>query len=254
MQTPYIYPNVSDRSRVVVLVISAEQGSTVTVYRSYNGTDEIVRGAIDVPVNSDEELVIDYEVPQNVPITYWCVSKKGAEQQQSDKKTISGCNWGRDQILDLGDPKRSMLIWVEEFKQYQYGISRDVQRVWGRRDPVVISGVREMMSGQLRLLTLNLADRANFLEIIKNGSTVAFVPQYPEYGLEGVMYFAVGNVTEERTSTKALEDSRRWLLEVQQVSPPPPYFKSPDYSKTWRVFREETWRQQSEHQWWEAIA
>lgn len=254
MQKPYIYPNVSDRSRVVVLVVAAEIGSKVTVYRRYAGRDEIVRGAVDIVVNADEEIVIDYEVPQNVTIDYWCVAKKDGSELKSDVKQIAGANWGRDNILDLGDPKRSMLIWVEKFQQYKYGISRDVQRVWGRRDPVVISGVREMLSGQLSLITLGLGERENFLNIIKNGSTVAFVPQYPEYGLEGIMYFAVGDVTEERTSTKAREDSRRWLLDVQQVSPPPANYSHPNYAQTWEEFRKETWNYRADHQWWEAIA
>lgn len=254
MQTPFIFPNVSDRSRVIVLVISAEVGSKVTVYRNYNGEDEIVRGAIDVSVNADEEIVIDYEVPQNVKINYWVVAKKGSESEKSSVASVDGANWGRDNILDLGDPKRSMLIWVEKFQAYKYGISRDVQRVWGRRDPVVISGVREMFSGQLNLLTLSLGERSDLLNIVKNGSTIAFVPQYPEYGLDGVVYFAVGDVVEERTSTKAREDSRRWVLDVQQVSPPPPNYGHVDYSQSWREFAMSSWRSQAEHQWWEAIA
>jgi hypothetical protein len=201
-----------------------------------------------------EQLFIDYEVPQGVPIEYWVTAESGDQKLESPHKITDPYNFGRDVVFDLADPKRGMLIWVENFNQYKYGISRDVQRVWGREDPVVISGVREMFQGQLNLLTLDLDERKNLLDIVRNGSTIAFSAQYPEYGLDGVLYFAVGDVTEQRTTSKARESSRRYALDIQQVTPPPADYRYPSYGRTWREFREQTWSVESKHQWWEAVA
>lgn len=255
MNKPTIYPFASKTRFAVVLVVAAEVGSKVTVYRQYgDGPVETVRGAVDVTVTRPEQLFIDYELPQGYVVTYWVVATEGSESEKSATATIGPFNFGRDMIFDLGDPKRSMLIWVENFNQYKYGISRDVQRVWGRPDPVVVSGVREMPAGTLNLLTLNLDERANLLSIIGNGSTVGFSPQKPIYGLPGVMYLAVGEVNESRVTDLARETTRRWALEVQQVAPPPAQYRFPDYGQTWRQFRESKWSVQAQRQWWEAVA
>lgn len=255
MGAPKLYPFQSKTEFVNVLILMAEPGSTATVYRQYGKEGvEIVRGAVDLDITRQETIVIDYEIPQGYVITYWAVVKKGSETQETARAPLGPCIFPGDVLFDLSDPRRGMVINVESFKTNQYGISRDVQRVWGRKDPVVISGVREYPAGELRLYTLTLAERQNFLDIINNGSTVAFSPHSPSYGLDGVIYFAIGNVTEERTSSKAIEPSRRWILEVQQVSQPPANYRYPNYGKTWREFRENTWRTESKHQWWEAIA
>ena len=255
MQKPKIYPFGSKTEFVTVLVVAAEVGTTATVYRQYGANPaEVVRGSMSVPVTRDEQLFIDYEVPQDEVITYWVVTKDKSTSLESDHKKVGPYNFGRDVIFDLGDPKRGMRIYVESFRQQRYGISRDVQRVWGRTDPVVISGVRELPSGQLTLLTLELPERDNFLDIVRNGSTIAFAPWKNDYGLPGVSYFAVGDVTEERVTTMASEHARRWILDVQQVSSPPAVYRYPSYGKTWREFRENTWRKYKDQQWWEAIA
>jgi hypothetical protein len=83
---------------------------------------------------------------------------------------------------------------------------------------------------------------------------VAFVPQYPDYGLAGVVYFAIGEVIEERTSPKAVESSRRWIVDVQQISAPPAEYKYPSYGLTWRELAENDWRHYVDKQWWEVVA
>ena len=240
---------------VSVLVVSADVGSKVTVYRQYAGNPvEIVRGADSFAVTHVEQLFIDYEVPQDEVITYWVSATAGSVTVESVRVTSGPYNFGGDVVFDLADPKRGMKIFVESFQQSTFGISRDVQRVWGRPDPVVISGVREMLSGQLVLLTLEPSEQKNFLNIINNGSLIAFAPWKNDYGLPGVSYYAVGNVTESRVVTLANQSARRWTLEVQQVSPPPATYKFPDYGLSWRELRESTWRTESSKQWWEAIA
>jgi hypothetical protein len=255
VNNPSIFPFGSKREFVTVLVVSADTGDTVTIYRQYGSkAAEVVRGSENVPMSNDEQVFIDYEVPQGYVITYWVVAKSGTETAESVHKPVGPYDFGRDVVFDLGDPKRGMRIYVENFNQSKYGISRDVQRVWGRPDPVVISGVREFPSGTLNLITVTLEERQNLLDIINAGSTIAFAPQKPVYGLDGVLYFAVGDVAENRVTDRAAETSRRWALDVQQVTPPPATYQYPDYGKNWREFSADLWRVQATHQWWEAIA
>jgi hypothetical protein len=255
MLRPRVHAFGSKNEFVAVIVVEAEVGSTVTLFCQYgDGAPEPVRGAFNLLIKRPETLIVDYEVPQGYELRYWAVATKGTEKIESERSVCGPFNFGGDVIFDLADPKRAMVINVESFKTLNYAISRDVQRVWGRRDPVVISGVREFPSGQLNLITLNLEERKNFLSIVTDGSTIAFGPHSPKYGLEGVVYFAVGSIAEERTSRFAVEDSRRWILEVQQIAPPPAMYRFPDYGKTWRQLRDNEWSRYLDTQWWEEIA
>ncbi len=251
---PAVYPFISQDRRVVVLVVQADKNALVTLHRKYGRVTEIVRGCIDVEMRNDEMLFIDFEVPQDINLTYWITVKSGSEEERSKDASIGPFDFGRDVLIDLDDPKRSMLTYVESFKQYKYGINRDVQKVWGRPDPVVISGVRQTLSGDLVLLTLELSERENLLDILEFGSVVAFTPQKREFGLDPIMYMAVGEVTEDRVVFRASETARRFTLNVQQVTAPPADFRPPTYGRTWREFRANTWRIEAAHQWWEAVA
>jgi hypothetical protein len=201
-------------------------------------------------------LFIDYEVPQGVPIQYWCKATLNGESVESSVIVSGPYDFGRDVLFDLADPKRGMLVYVKQFDQYSYGISRDVQRVWGRPDPVVISGVREMFAAKLHLLTLELDEREMLLDIVRNGSTVAMSVQSPKYGLDGVLYFAVGQVDEKRIANAvAGEPARSWEFDVQQITPPPADYRYPSYGYTWRGLKDEkTWRDLVNNQWWEVVA
>jgi len=256
MLRPKVTAFVSREHFLSVLVVGAEIDATITVYRQYDKDLEIVRGAQSVPMTHTEQLFIDYEVPQGVPITYWVTASKGDDTAESVRVTTNPYDFGGDVIFDLGNPERGMIAHVEHFDHYEYGISRDVQHVWGRRDPVVISGVREMFTSKLDLLTLELPERENLLEIIKNGSTVAMSVQSPKYGLEGVLYFAVGSAVESRIAgAVAAEPLRRWSFDIQQISPPPADYRYPTYGKTWGELRDGgTWRDYMADQWWQAVA
>jgi len=256
MESPQISAFVSNLHRLTVLVIAADPQSTITVYRQYAKDKEVVRGAQHVPMKNTEQLFIDYEVPQGVPISYWCESTLNGETLTSEVKVSGPYDFGRDVLFDLADPRRGMLTYIKQFDQYQYGISRDVQRVWGRPDPVVISGVREMFAAKLSLLTLELEEREMLLDIVRNGSTVAMSVQSPKYGLDGVLYFAVGQVDEKRiTNAVAAEAGRTWDLDVQQITPPPAEYRYPAYGETWgSLAKKNLWRDLRLQQWWEVVA
>lgn len=256
METPQISAFVSNVHHLSVLVVAADKRATITVYRQYTKEREIVRGAQNVPMKNVEQLFIDYEVPQGVPISYSCEATLNGETVSSTVVVSGPYDFGRDVLFDLADPKRGMLVYVKQFDQYSYGISRDVQRVWGRPDPVVISGVREMFAAKLSLLTLELDEREMLLDIVRNGSTVAMSVQSPKYGLDGVLYFAIGQVDEKRIQNAvAAETGRTWDMDVQQITPPPADYRYPTYGYTWKTLKDEhVWRDVKDQQWWEVVA
>lgn len=265
MQAPGLFAAGAQGSRVTILIVTAEVGSHITIWRQYGRTEaemnaaepEIVRGCKYLPVTSPEQLFVDYEVPQDRFMQYWVIQSQGGMPPMTSGKMPTGpYDFGRDALFDLGNPKRGMLVWVESFNEYKYGISRDVQKVWGRRDPVVISGVREMWASSLSLLTTTITDRDKLLAIVQAGSTIAMSPRKASYGLDGVVYFAVGGVTESRIDgALASEESRRWTMEVQQIAPPPAEYRLPSYALTWRELADrDKWRDVADRQWWEAVA
>jgi hypothetical protein len=252
---PSIQARKSSKAFAVALLLRAAPGSVASVFKRYEGEDAVipVRGAQGFAVTRRELVFADFEIAQNRRIEYFAVVKSGEIVLTTDSAVVEPIDYGRDILVDLADPLRSMLVWVESFNSYTYGISQNVQRVWGRPDPVVVSGVREMFSGTLNLLTLELPERKSLLEIVNASSIVGFSPQFPKYGLDDFLYFSVGNVVEGRPSTRAAESARRWGLEVQQVAAPPAEFSYPLHGLKWSDLAEKPWSDWGDFEWWEVV-
>lgn len=239
--TPTISVSANTANRRVVILVGADIGNTVTVYRraGANGDDTPVRGGKDLSMTTQEKILLDYEVPQGSELTYYAVATDGIDSATSTEETVPAFDFGGDIIFPLGDPKAGMKVHIESLKQLKYDISRDVVRVWGRPDPVVVSGVREMPSGTLNLITLELDERKQLLDILRGGSVMGLNPWKEEYGLTSIAYFSVGSLTETRPSPLASEPARRWSLEVQQVAAPAAAWKYPTGdAESWEQFRD----------------
>jgi len=225
-------------SKRVVLHVQAAAGDVVSVVRVVDGVEYPVRGATDITLTRVELLIADYEVPQNRAYTYVARAKSGSTIHASTPAKVSPLDFGGDVIFDLSKPWAAMVINVESLPALTYDVARDVVQVWDREDPVVVSGKRQMPSGTLNLITLNLPDRTRFLDVIRSGNVIALSPHKPEYGLDPVMYWSVGGVVENRTSPLAMEDSRRWALEVQQVKQPASATLKAQGTVTWQQVKD----------------
>ena len=116
----------------------------------------------------------------------------------------------------------------------RFAAPRTVVKVWGRPDPVVVSGVREMPSGTLVLITLSLSERDQLLDNPESGQLCALSPRYPSEGLPDVTYLSIGMLDLSRTSPYVFEDSRRFTMEYQTVKAPPAFWRYPlEESNTW---------------------
>ena len=257
LSVPTIVAIANQQHRRVTLLVTSDVGSTVTVHRTAGSNDPVpVRGGYEVTMVNGEILVIDYEIPQGYSLEYGVTATDGVDTLEATPVAVSPFDFGGDVVFSLGDPKGGMVINVESFPSLKYGIQQDVVRVWGRRDPVVVSGIRELPSGTLNLITLDLTERAALLDILKGGAILGFNPWKAEYGVDSIMYLSVADVTEARTSPLAAEDSRRWSLTVQQVGRPAAVWEYPlGDVQTWGEFRDSAplWADTEGEQWLDAV-
>lgn len=231
-------PN-TDRLQVS-LIVQADAGTKVTIYRVADGHKTAVRRGTDVDSITGLQIkVTDYEVPQGIPLEYIAVSTVGNAETESNHVTIPPIDFGRDVLFDLGKPKFIQKVYVESFTPMEYDIQREVINVWDRTDPVVVSGVRQMPSGLLNLITLELSERGALLNTLRSGNVIAFSQQKPTYGLDPIMYLSVGRVTESRPSPLAEEAARKWTLEVQQIATPSSTYVFPEHGKVWQTVKDD---------------
>jgi hypothetical protein len=235
--------------RRCVITVTATVGDTITLWRSSESGTAEVRGAVDIVTVAGETVFADYELPQNVAVSYFASGDDGAGASVS----AGVFDFGGDVIFDLGNPANSILVTVESLPSLDFSIERDVVTPWDRPDPVVVSGRRRMPSGTLTLLTLEQGDRVALYDVLMSGNIVAFSPWKPEYGLNSPSYFSVGTVRQERTSRIVREQSRRWSLEVQQVAPPRSSYVFPVGSVTWQDLLDsgDTWTDLLGQDWYE---
>lgn len=252
MAAPVITVAVNKNRKSTIIAVQADAGSVITLYRTVQGVRTIVRGAAGAPHTGKEMLLPDYEVPQNLPITYVAEAVLGGVTTVSAPVDVAPFDFGGDIIFDLGKPWAGIPVYVESFTTQQYAIQREVINVWDRPDPVVVSGVRQFPSGVLNLITLELSERKALLNTIRSGNIIAFSQWHPEYGLDSLAYFSIGAVQETRPSPLAIEPARRWSLEVQQVRQPPATFIFPSGTHTWQdVKNEGNWQVQAVKHWFE---
>jgi hypothetical protein len=252
MAVPTLTVRPDANRRRCFIVVSADVGSSLTLYRISAQGRYPVRGVVEYVTSLEETIFTDYELPQNTELSYMVVAELNGTQQASATITVGSFDFGGDVIFDLGKPWAGLVVNVESFPTQNYDIARDVANVWDRPDPVVVSGERQLPSGTLNLLTLSVGERGALKDTLFTGNIVAFSPAHPAYGVDSPSYFSVGKVTEERTSPLALEESRRWALEVQQVEPPRSSYLYPAGNISWQqVYDAGPWSVQLTKRWFE---
>ena len=245
----------SDKHLITVLIESVVGVTVVSVERREHYVNvETVRGSENIVMVEDSTFVADYEAAQNVPVEYRATITDGSETVTSDWVLAENLDTGSDYFFTLDNPYIGLPVNVEKNDVNSFGAPRTVVRVWGRSDPVVVSGVRELPSGTLVLISLSLAERDQLMLNLESGQLCALSPRYPTEGLPDVTYLSIGRVDVSRTSPYVFEDSRRFTMEYQTVKAPPAYWRYPlleantwddvlaDYAN-WQAVSSETWRQ-----------
>lgn len=253
LAAPTVSPVTDNDRHLITILVEGDLGSDIVLKRRENYLNEMnVRGGITV-LTEDSTFIADYEAPQNVPVEYKAVATKDGETAESNWVLAENLDTGGDYFFTLDNPYIGMPITVESNRSNTYNAPRTVVRVWGRPDPVVVSGVREMPSGSLVLLTLDLAERDQLGANLQSGQLCVLSPRFPSEGFT-IAYLSIGRVDMSRTSPYVYEDSRRWSLEYQTVQAPPAFWRYPileastwgDVYSTyanWQALTNETWRE-----------
>ena len=258
MLAPTISPLTDDAKHLITLLVDSAAGHTLVSIerrRRYEFVS-VVRGSENVVMVDDVIFVADYEAGQNVPTEYRATVTDGVDTVTTDWKDatppVVTIDTGSDYFFTLDNPYIGMPVYVESNTVNSYEAPRTIVKVWGRPDPVVVSGVREMPSGTLVLITLNETQQHQLLRNLESGQLCAFSPRYATEGLPDVTYMSIGRVDVSRTSPNVFEDSRRFTLEYQVVKAPPAYWSYPGQeANTWQdVFDTyANWAAVSNHSW-----
>ena len=245
----------SDKHLITILVDSDPGDTLVNVERRrrYEFVS-VVRGSENVPMPSGDLFVADYEAGQNVPTEYRATVTDGVNTVTTAWVLADEIDAGGDYFFTLDNPYIGMPVYVESNTVNSYEAPRTIVKVWGRPDPVVVSGVREMPSGTLVFITLNEAQQHQLLRNLESGQLCAFSPRYASEGVPDVTYMSIGRVDVARTSPNVYEDSRRFTLEYQVVKAPPAYWEYPgqaantwqytlDTYANWTAVKNHSWRQ-----------
>lgn len=228
----------------VTLQLTCTGMTKATIYRVTPDGTQAVRGAFNKTV-AGALAAADYEAPQNTTLTYFARISDGVSTQESQPLTVDGqVSRGGDVIFGLTNPLATLPVTVEKVNDLLSESAQEVVKVVGRKDPIVVSDVRQYQSGSLSVFTLTPTDRQALLSVLESGAVIAFSPQYPDYGFSDVWYLAVSRVTETRVSPIGSAPERRFTLEFQRVAAPPADFVGPAF-RTWQdvVDDDTTWQQ-----------
>lgn len=253
--TPTVVPVTNNDIHLISIRVGADIGSVVSLERRENYLKvETVRGGQNVYMFEDSTFIADYESAQNTPVEYRASSILDGVEAISDWVMADNLDTGGDFFFSLDDPFEGLNIYIESLKNASTTSPRTVVKVWGRPDPVVVSGVRELPFGSLVLLTLELHEKDSVGQILSSGQICVLSPQYPSEGLPDMVYISIGSVNTTRPSPSAFEPSRRWTMEYQQVFAPPAFWRYPTEEATtwqgvldtyanWEAVASTTWRE-----------
>lgn len=220
------------RAHDMEIIVDCTGMTTITVKRDGHP----VRGMDTVPATTPGHFYgVDVEVPNGIIIYEVTVSDgtNTAHGVSIGEEMDHGGDW----IYPLGLQRDGMLVNVESLKQHTYAVDREVVNVLGRPDPVAVSYGRHWFSGSLVLLTLDDTERIAIERMLFSARILVFAARL-NAGYEDVLYLSIGEVTAERTSSLAFEDSRRWTLEVQSVGAPPADYVVDAVGDSWSDVRD----------------
>ncbi|MFF7308183.1 hypothetical protein [Streptomyces sp. NPDC008137] len=199
----------------------------LSVYRTAaDGSRKLVRGTsglIDMqPITSDLLIVEDHEAPFGLAVAYSIVIRNAdgttASTRSSGAVTLELADINEAWLKDPGNPQRNLRVMVNKAPDWQRPIEQSVQRVRGRRNPVVLSGVRGGLEGDLVIWTRSGEERTALHLLLDSGNTLLW---QAAAGM-GVadMYVAVAQIDESRVSPLAQESWRAWTLPLTEQDMP----------------------------------
>lgn len=199
----------------------------LSLYRTAaDGSRTLVRGThglIDMqPITTDLLIVEDHEAPFGIAVAYSIVIRNAdgttASTRSSTPVTLQLADVNEAWLKDPGNPQRNLRVLVQRAPDWQRPIEQSVQRVRGRRNPVILSGIRGGLEGELAIWTRSNEERQALHLLLDSGNTLLWQAA-PGMGAAD-MYVSVAEVAEARVGVLAQEPWRAWTLPLIQQDMP----------------------------------
>lgn len=201
--------------------------SLISVYRvGQDGARTLVRGSSGLinqqTITSDAMVIEDHEAPLEVPVTYrieiYDTPGVIASTRTSDTATLTLADVNECWLKDPSNPQRNLRVLVEKAPDWSRPIEQAAYIVRGRRNKVVLSGVRQGLEGDLSIWTRTDEERASLHLLLDSGNTLLWQAA-PGMGVSD-MYVSVGQITEGRIGGPAQEPWRAWALPLTETDMP----------------------------------
>ncbi|WP_030670715.1 hypothetical protein [Streptomyces rimosus] len=216
-------------------------GYLITVYRTgQDGSQTLVRGPSGLlnktTITSDLMVIEDYEAPLGVPVAYRVeivpAAGGGIQIRTTETVTIDPGDPQEAWLKDPGQPQRNTKVLVEKAPDWSRPIEQATYRVKGRRNAVVLSGLRGGLEGDLSIWTRTDDERARLHWLLDSGNVLLW-QAVPGMGVAD-MYVTVGEVTEGRIGGPAQEPWRTWKLPLVEADMPVSVGVGGTSGRTWQ--------------------
>ncbi|WP_327222975.1 hypothetical protein OG229_02205 [Streptomyces platensis] len=213
----------------------------LTVYRiGQDGARTLVRGPSGLfdkaTIGSDLMVIEDYEAPLGVPVTYaveiYTAAGVLSNTRSAGPVTIDAGDPNEAWLKDPGQPQRNLKVLVERAPDWSRPIQQSAYQVKGRRNAVVLSGLRGGLEGDLSVWTRDDDERAALHWLLDTGDVLLWQAA-PGMGVAD-MYVNVGSVDEARVSGYAPELWRTWKLPLTQADMPTATGVGGSAGRTWQ--------------------
>lgn len=229
------------------------EGEMLRLYRVMSdGSRTLVRGPAGLydgteVITTDTMVIEDYEAPLGTPFSYLVELVNPADltvdSRASGSLTIPHDDINVAWLKDPGYPQRNLKVLVQRAPDWSRPIEQATYIVRGRRDKVVLSGIRQGLEGDLTIWTRSDAERVQLHWLLDSGN-VLFWQAAPGMGVAD-MYVNVGQITEGRTGGTAMDVWRAWTLPLVEADMPVTTGVNGSAGRTWRDILTEfaTWQE-----------
>ena len=201
------------------IVVNIDGASYLKVTRIVDGKNETVR--VMNPWNGPAASgVRDMECPLETPVSYEVTGYDGSDQVVATLTagpiTIDATTG--DWLRPITRPLEGMRVWVESYRQQDRAGRVATFDVLGSADRVALTSVRGLPKGTLTCVTMTENESYGFLNLLTSGEPLVFLT--PKSHGVGRQYLVVFDASETRITDYALEESRRWTLQVEEIGYP----------------------------------
>jgi len=242
----------SDGGYATLTLRELEPDYLISVYRvGSDGARTLVRGTSGLVdrqlITSDLLIVEDHEAPFGVPVYYrieiYDPDGNLASTRSSSTVTLTIADINEAWLKDPGNPQRNMRVLVARAPDWNRPIEQASHIIRGRRNKVVLSGIRQGLEGDLEIWTRSDEERAALHLLLDSGNTLLWQAA-PGMGVAD-MYVNVGQVTEGRTGGLAQDQWRTWTLPLTEADMPVTTGVNGPAGRTWQDVLTEfsTWQE-----------